>query len=171
MKRVNLSLNLESHQEKAPKTYLTSLQHAKRLSEGQVSSDIRSQQHPPIVHISRTFFVGIVFNLRHAKLGFIAHCRFPMRHQIRLAERSCQQFSPRSVYLGINHGENALLGEVGKTLIPCALQELGSDSVDFLECIQVCDCDLVRRNTDNGSILQVEFMDVKRSTSRYDGAL
>lgn len=108
-----------------------------------MGSDIRSQQHVPLVYIGRTFRHSIILNFRNAEVDLFADNILPMRHQIRLAERPGQQLPPRSVLLGINHGEDTLLGEVGETLIPSALEILGPDLVNLLERVEIRNTDFV----------------------------
>ena len=41
------------------------------------------------------------------------------------------------MFLGVNHGKDAMFGEVGQATIPIALQVLCANLVDLFECTKV----------------------------------
>lgn len=74
--------------------YLTSLQHAKRLAKRKVSADIRSKQHPPVVHICRIPH-RILLDLGDAEKRLLADNGLPVINEVRAAEGAGEQLSSR----------------------------------------------------------------------------
>lgn len=61
---------------------MPSLQHAKRLSKRQMSTDVRSKQHPPIIHICY-IFDRIVLDLANRQECLFSDNRLPILNKVR----------------------------------------------------------------------------------------
>jgi hypothetical protein len=67
----------------------------------------------------------------------------------------------------VKHSKDTGFGKVRKSEVPFALHVLGTNLVDLFEGIEVCNGDLSRRESNNGSILLVKGVNVKDSLSCY----
>lgn len=65
------------------------------------------------------------------------------------------------MFTWIEHGEHARLREVGQSQVPFALHILCTNLVDFLEGIKVCDSNLCWGQSNDGSILLMEGVNIE----------
>jgi hypothetical protein len=149
---------------------MSCLQHTEGLSKSQMRTDIRSEQHPPVVHISSALR-SIRFDLFDGKKCFLADFVLPVLDQVRSAETAGQQLPSRPVIARVKHGEDACLGEVGQPHVPLTLHVLGTDLVNFFKRIEVCDSDLIGGQSNNRAIFLVQAIDVEDPLASDDCAL
>ena len=86
---------------------------------------------------------------------------FPILAHIRLAEATGEESSALGMVFRIPLREDAVAREVGELLIPDVLRELGGNSMDLLEAIDVGDSYLVRRDTDNRAVFLMHGIDIE----------
>ena len=139
---------------------MSCLQHTKRLSKGQVCTDVRGKQHPPVVHISSASH-GICLDFVDSKKSLVPHGRLPILDKVGSTERAGQELPPGSVFARIKHGEDTCLGEVGQSQVPFTLHVFCADLVNLLEGIEVCHSDLIGRQSNDRAILLVQRVDVE----------
>ena len=123
-------------------------------------TDIRSEQHPPVVHISSTLR-SIRFDLFDGKKCFLADLVLPVLDEVRPAETAGQQLPSRPMVARVKHSEDACFGKVGQPHVPLTLHVLGTDLVNLFERIQICDSDLIGGQSNNWTILLVQSIDVE----------
>lgn len=151
-------------------TYMSCLQHTEGLSKSQMRTDIGSEQHPPVVHISGTLR-SIRFDLSDGKKCFLADLVLPVLDEVRPAETAGQQLPSRPVIARVKHGEDACLGEIGQPQVPVTLHVLGTDLVNLFERIEICDSDLIGRQSNNRAIFLVQAINVEDPLSSDDCSL
>lgn len=133
-------------------------------------TDIRSKQHPPVVHIGCALH-SICFNLVDSQKRFLTDFVLPILYKIRPTERARQQLSPGPMFTRVKHGEDTCLGEVGQAQVPLTLQVFCTDLMDLFKSIEVCNADFVRRKSDNRTVLLMEIVDVEDPLACDDGSL
>jgi hypothetical protein len=75
------------------------------------------------------------------------------------------------VFARVEHGKNASFWEICESQVPFALHVLCSNLVDLLEGIEVCYTDLGWRESDDGTVLLVESVNVEYALASHDRTL
>lgn len=70
-------------------SYMTHFQHAKGVSKGEMSANVRGEKHPPVVNVCCALLC-ILLNLLHRKERLFLDNWFPVLYKVRSAEGSGQ---------------------------------------------------------------------------------
>lgn len=71
----------------------------------------------------------------------------------------------------VQHREDACFGEVGESQVPLALQEFCANLVDLFESVEISHAHFGRRESNYGTVLLMQLIDVEDALASDYGAL